>query len=220
MSDLPKTHYVTIPLEDGTLEGDLTIPQGATGIVLFAHGSGSSRLSPRNQFVAQTLNKAGFATLLFDLLTKQEEVIDNITAEYRFDIKLLTKRLIQSTDWVIENHETKNLSIGYFGSSTGAAAALLAGAQRPKKIKAIVSRGGRADLAERGLNNVQAPTLLIVGGHDYSVIQMNEFALDKLTCLKKLLIIPGATHLFEEPGKLEEISAAATEWFKKFFTNE
>lgn len=216
MSDLPKTHYVTIPLEDGTLEGDLTIPQRATGIVLFAHGSGSSRLSPRNQFVAQTLNKAGLATLLFDLLTRQEEVIDNITAEYRFDIELLTNRLIQSTDWAVENHETKNLNIGYFGSSTGAAAALLAGAQRPKKIKAIVSRGGRADLAERGLKNVQAPTLLIVGGHDYTVIQMNEFALDKLTCIKELLIIPGATHLFEEPGKLEEVSLAATEWFKKY----
>lgn len=206
--------HVHIPLEEGALEGDLMIPENAKGIVLFAHGSGSSRMSPRNQFVARFLNEAGLATLLFDLLTKKEELIDNITAEYRFDIELLTTRLIRATDWVVEDPETKALNIGYFGASTGAAAALLAAVQRPKVIKAVVSRGGRPDLAEQGLKNVRAPTLLIVGGRDYTVIQMNEFALEKLTCKKELRIIPGATHLFEEPGTLEETAEAAKDWFK------
>ncbi len=216
MPHLSKTHNVSIPLEDGTLAGDLNIPKWATGIVLFAHGSGSSRMSPRNQYVAETLNKAGLATLLFDLLTKQEETIDIITAEYRFDIELLTKRLIEATDWISEGRETKRLNIGYFGASTGAAAALLAATQRPKTIKAIVSRGGRPDLAETGLKTVQAPTLLIVGGQDNSVIQMNEFAFEELNCVKKLLIIPGATHLFEEPGKLEEVAKVSAQWFERY----
>ncbi|OJW53343.1 MAG: hydrolase [Alphaproteobacteria bacterium 41-28] len=216
MSQAHETHEVLIPFEEGTLVGDLTIPRGATGIVLFAHGSGSSRISPRNQFVAQTLNKAGLATLLFDLLTKKEEMIDIMTAEYRFDIKLLTNRLIEASDWIEENQETKELNIGYFGASTGAAATLLAAALRPKAVKAVVSRGGRPDLAEGGLKNVQAPTLLIVGGQDGPVIQMNEVAFGELSCAKKLLIIPGATHLFEEPGKLEVVAKEATQWFQNY----
>jgi len=217
MTPLPETHSVRILIEKDTLEGILTFPKGATGLVLFVHGSGSSRMSSRNQFVAQTLNNAGIATLLFDLLTAKEELIDNVTAEFRFNIDLLTNRLIKTTDWVVGNNETKHLKIGYFGASTGAAAALLAAAQRPKIVKAIVSRGGRADLAERGLKDVYAPTLLIAGGKDYPVIQMNEFALEKLICEKKLLIIPGATHLFEEAGKLEEVAALAKGWFKEHF---
>ncbi len=205
---------VQIPLESDHLSGNLTIPKGAKGLILFAHGSGSSRLSPRNQYVAQVLNNAGFATLLFDLLTKEEESIDILTTEYRFNIGLLTHRLIHSTDWVSKNPKTRKLSIGYFGASTGAAAALLAAGHRPEIVKAIVSRGGRPDLAAPGLEQVRAPTLLIVGGKDYPVIQMNEYALEKLTCEKKLEIIPRATHLFEEPGKLEEAAELSKKWFK------
>ncbi|HUX79380.1 MAG TPA: dienelactone hydrolase family protein [Alphaproteobacteria bacterium] len=211
-----ETHSLMIPLESVTLEGDLHIPKWATGIVVFVHGSGSSRKSPRNQLVAQTLNRAGLATLLFDLLTMQEESIDFITAEYRFDIPLLTRRLIEVSDWLMECNETKGLNIGYFGASTGAAAALLAAAERSELIKAVVSRGGRADLAEKGLMHVQAPTLLIVGGQDDLVIQMNESAFEELICVKQLLIIPEATHLFDEPGKLEEVAKAATDWFQNY----
>lgn len=217
---MTKDQPVLMTLEEGAIEGNLTLPQGTKGIVLFAHGSGSSRLSPRNQFVARTLNQAGLGTLLFDLLTKKEEQVDIFTAEYRFDIDLLAKRLVHVTDWLIENPETKDLNIGYFGSSTGAAAALFAAAERPEDIKAIVSRGGRPDLAEKVLDAVQAPTLLIVGGYDDVVIQMNESAFEKLTCEKEILILPGATHLFEEPGKLEAVSEAATEWFRKHLLEE
>jgi len=215
-NDQPDETMVSIPIEGHTLEGNLTLPEGAKGIILFAHGSGSSRMSPRNQFVAQVLSKAGFATLLFDLLTQEEEQIDIITAELRFNIELLTTRLVHATDWITKNPDTKGLNIGYFGASTGAAAALSAAARRPQVVKAIVSRGGRPDLAEAGLRGVLAPTLLIVGGDDYAVIQMNESAFQKLTCQKELLIIPGATHLFEEPGKLEEVTAAAKVWFKNY----
>lgn len=207
---------LTIPLNGEYLEGNLTLPEKAKGLVLFAHGSGSSRLSPRNQYVAKYLNEAGFGTLLFDLLTRKEDAVDTLTAEYRFDIDLLTQRLIQGTDWVVKNEKCQGLNIGYFGASTGAAAALLAAAERPKDIKAVVSRGGRPDLAEKGLGEVQAPTLLIVGGRDYTVIEMNEFAYDKLTCKKHLQIIPGATHLFEEAGKLEEAADYAMKWFQKY----
>lgn len=210
-----QTHSVQISIGDKVLKGIITIPKGATALILFVHGSGSSRMSPRNQFVAQILNNAGIATLLFDLLTTQEESIDEITAEYRFDINLLTNRLISVTDWVAKKDETKHLNIGYFGASTGAAAALLAAAQRPKVIKAIVSRGGRPDLAGDALKDVQAPTLLIVGEQDYPVIQLNEFALEKLLCKKQILIISGATHLFEEVGKLEEMSEIAKDWFSE-----
>jgi dienelactone hydrolase len=216
MSHFLQPHNVHIPIENDVLEGTLAIPEGATALVLFVHGSGSSRMSPRNQFVAHILNKAGIATLLFDLLTQQEDIIDEITAEYRFDVNLLTNRLIKTTDWAIKDKETKKLNIGYFGASTGAAAALLAAAQRPKIVKAVVSRGGRPDLAESGLKDVQAPTLLIVGGKDYPVIQMNEYAFEHLLCKKKMLIIPGATHLFEESGKLEEISESAKNWFRDY----
>jgi putative phosphoribosyl transferase len=207
--------YIQIPVDDYFLFGNFVIPQGAKGLILFVHGSGSSRLSPRNQHVAQILNEAGFATLLFDLLTEKEEQIDALTAQYHFDIGLLTQKLIHVTDWVSQNPQMKKLSIGYFGASTGAAAALLAAGNRPESIKAIVSRGGRPDLADPGLEKVHAPTLLIVGGNDYPVIDMNEYAYQRLTCPKKLVIVPGATHLFEEPGKLEEVAHLSSEWFKE-----
>ena len=204
---------VSIAIDGITLEGNLIIPKRACGIVLFVHGSGSSRFSPRNQFVAQVLNQAGLATLLFDLLTKEEEKIDMVTAELRFDIPLLADRLVKVTDWVTQNSKTKHLRIGYFGSSTGAAAALIVAAQRSKVIDAVVSRGGRPDLAKESLPQVAAPTLLIVGGNDLPVIAMNKEALALLPAQKKLAIVPGASHLFEESGKLEEVATLAAQWF-------
>lgn len=210
-----KCKSLQIPFENNKLEGSLCIPPGAKGIVLFAHGSGSSRLSQRNQFVAQALNKAGLATLLFDLLTIEEENIDLLTKELRFDIILLTNRLLTVTDWIADTPQTKGLNIGYFGASTGAAAALLAAGRRPKLVKAVVSRGGRPDLAEPELGNVQSPTLLIVGGKDFQVIKLNEYALQRLSCKKSLIIIPEATHLFEEPGTLEEVAEVSKKWLKE-----
>ncbi len=195
------------------LEGNIFIPKNAQGIVLFAHGSGSSRHSPRNKYVAEVLNKAGLATLLIDLLTQQEEKIDDQTAQLRFDIDFLAQRLIGATDWLLKNNETKNLNIGYFGASTGAAAALVAASQYTKVVKAVVSRGGRPDLAGPVLHKVQSPTLLVVGGNDYPVIDMNQEALDKLKTEKKMVIVPGATHLFEEPGTLEVVARLAADWF-------
>lgn len=195
-----------------SLEGMLNIPKSARGIVLFAHGSGSSRFSPRNNFVADVLNEAGLATLLIDLLSKQEDEI----YETRFDIDLLAKRLEIVVDWLGEQTETSGLSIGLFGSSTGAAAALEVAASKISKIKAVVSRGGRPDLAMAVLNKVKTPTLLIVGGNDFGVIELNEQAYQRLVCLKKMEIVPKATHLFEEPGCLEEVSRLAKEWFKKY----
>ncbi|MDE1813523.1 MAG: dienelactone hydrolase family protein [Thaumarchaeota archaeon] len=195
------------------LEGNIFIPKNAHGIVLFAHGSGSSRHSPRNKYVAEVLNKAGLATLLIDLLTQEEEEIDDQTAQLRFNIGFLAQRLIGATEWLLENNETKSLDIGYFGASTGAAAALVAAGQYPNIVKAIVSRGGRPDLAGPMLHKVQSPTLLIVGGNDYPVIVMNQEALDKLQTEKKMVIIPGATHLFEERGTLEEVARLAVDWF-------
>ncbi len=195
------------------LEGNIFIPKNARGLVLFAHGSGSSRHSPRNKYVAQVLNRAGLATLLIDLLTQQEEKIDDKTAHLRFDIDFLAQRLIGATDWLLENNETKSLNMGYFGASTGAAAALVAAAQYPKVVRAIVSRGGRPDLAGPVLHNVKSPTLLIVGGNDYPVIDMNQEAFDKLKTEKKMVIVPGATHLFEEPGTLEMVARLAVDWF-------
>ena len=207
-------HEVSIPVETTTLKGNLAIPPGATEIVLFAHGTGSSRHSPRNRFVAETLQGRGMATLLFDLLTRKEETVDVVTAEMRFDIPFLSDRLLGATRWAMRFPATKNLKIGYFGASTGAAAALVAAAQLPEVIAAVVSRGGRPDLAHHALADVKAPTLLIVGGEDEPVIGMNGYALDKLGCAeKKLLIIPGATHLFEEPGTLEEVASVAADWF-------
>ncbi|WP_292387517.1 dienelactone hydrolase family protein [Methanosarcina sp. UBA5] len=204
-----------------TLEGNLTIPEGAKGIVVFAHGSGSSRFSSRNRYVAQELQKEGLGTLLFDLLTAEEERIDMITAHLRFDIDLLAHRLVDVTTWLLSNPETKNLNIGYFGASTGAAAALIVAKEHSHVIKAVVSRGGRPDLAEKALPDVKAPTLLIVGGEDFQVIKMNQWALDRLTVeQKELKIVPGATHLFEEPGTLEEVANLAGEWFKKYLLEE
>jgi putative phosphoribosyl transferase len=209
--------------EQVTLSGNLCIPKNPNGLVLFAHGSGSSRHSPRNKYVAQILQDADIATLLIDLLTEEEEEIDLQTRHLRFDIGLLAQRLIGVTDWLKQgrqNFQTKDLSIGYFGASTGAAAALVSAAQRQKIVKAIVSRGGRPDLAgSESLSRVQAPTLLIVGGDDKPVIGMNEEAFKQLTDLededkkKKIVIVPGATHLFEEPGKLEEVAQLARDWF-------
>lgn len=211
------SNEVKIPINSVTLEGNLTIPEGAKGIVVFAHGSGSSRFSSRNRYVAQELQKEGLGTLLFDLLTAEEERIDMITAHLRFDIDLLANRLVSVTNWLFSNPETKNLNIGYFGASTGAAAALIAAKEHANVIKAVVSRGGRPDLAEKALPNVKAPTLLIVGGEDYQVIEMNEWALDRLKVeQKELKIVPGATHLFEEPGTLEQVANLAGEWFKKY----
>lgn len=198
------------------LEGDLEVPSGAAGIVLFAHGSGSSRLSPRNRFVAKELNGKGIATLLFDLLTQEEEIIDMQTADLRFNIELLTRRLVAATDWVLDNPMTSKLNIGYFGASTGAAAALAAAAERQDVVRAIVSRGGRPDLAGKRLAGVRCPTLLIVGGDDEEVIELNRKAAAELKCEKRLVIVPGATHLFEEKGKLEEVASHAIGWFLKY----
>jgi dienelactone hydrolase len=196
-----------------TLEGNLNLPDGALGVVLFAHGSGSSRHSPRNRYVAAVLQQAGLATLLVDLLTPEEEAVDLRTAHLRFDIELLAERLVGATDWLARQPETQNLRVGYFGASTGGGAALVAAAQRPERVDAVVSRGGRPDLAGAALPHVKAPTLLLVGGHDYPVIEMNRAALEQLRTEKCLEVVPGATHLFEEPGALEEVARLARDWF-------
>lgn len=193
------------------LEGVLAVPGGAPGIVLFAHGSGSSRLSPRNTYVARVLREGGVGTLLFDLLTRAE---DSVYAT-RFDIDLLTRRLVAATRWVAEQPETRELGVGYFGASTGAAAALMAAAELPDRIQAVVSRGGRPDMAMRVLERVRAPTLLIVGGHDEVVLDLNRQAHAALGATKELVIVPGATHLFEEPGTLEEVARLASAWFQR-----
>lgn len=198
------------------LEGDLVIPEKATAVIAFAHGSGSSRHSPRNQYVARVLQEGGLATLLFDLLTAEEERIDVRTAHLRFDIALLARRLSEATAWLKRDADTRDLLVGYFGASTGAAAALVAAAQRPKDVFAVVSRGGRPDLAGSSLPLVKASTLLIVGGEDEPVIGMNEDAFEQLQMEEKQLeIVPGATHLFEEPGTLEEVAILARDWFQK-----
>jgi putative phosphoribosyl transferase len=201
-----------------TLEGDLCIPADATGVVIFVHGSGSSRNSPRNRYVGQILRQVGLATLLFDLLTSDEELVDIRTGRYRFDIRLLANRLIGATAWVKQNPETRNLNVGYFGASTGAAAALLSAAEHPGDVAAVVSRGGRPDLARSALPYVKAPTLLIVGGRDLPVIAMNRNASNELRTEKKLVVIPNATHLFEEPGTLEEVARLASNWFVNYLT--
>ena len=204
---------VQIPAGRAVLSGNLTIPENAMALVLFAHGSGSSRHSPRNQSVARTLNRAGLGTLLFDLLTPEEEALDIYTREHRFDIGLLAERLVHATKWARQQEETRDQRIGYFGSSTGGAAALVAAAELPQDVSAVVSRGGRPDLAGDGLPKVQAPTLLIVGGNDDIVIELNEMARDQMRCEVRLEIIPGATHLFEEPGALEHVAKLASDWF-------
>jgi|SRR5882724_1986707 len=195
------------------LPGNLTIPENAVALVLFAHGSGSSRRSPRNQFVARTLNGAGLATLLFDLLTPEEEATDIRNREHRFNIGLLAERLVHATRWAKQKEQTRDLQVGYFGSSTGGGAALVAAAEIPQDAGAVVSRGGRPDLAGDALPNVQAPTLLIVGGNDDIVIELNEMARDRMRGEVKLEIVPGATHLFEEPGALEKVAKLAADWF-------
>ena len=204
---------VRIPAGPEILDGNLTIPEIATALVLFVHGSGSSRHSPRNQYVARTLNNAGLATLLFDLLTPEEELIDARTAEHRFNIALLAERLVYATKWATEREQTRELELGYFGSSTGGGAALVAAAKLPDAVGAVVSRGGRPDLAGEALPKVKAPTLLIVGGNDDVVIELNEKARAQMCCEVKLEIVPGATHLFEEPGTLEKVAQLASDWF-------
>jgi len=204
---------VQIATPRAELSGNLTIPENPVALVLFAHGSGSSRHSPRNQFVARTLNRAGLGTLLFDLLTPEEEALDIRTREHRFNINLLAERLVHATKWATQQEQTRDLRIGYFGSSTGGAAALVAAAKLPQDVGAVVSRGGRPDLAGDFLLKVQAPTLLIVGSNDDVVIELNERARDQTRCEVKLEIIPGATHLFEEPGALEKVAKLASDWF-------
>jgi pimeloyl-ACP methyl ester carboxylesterase len=200
------------------LEGNLTLPERAQGVVLFAHGSGSSRHSPRNRYVAKLLNEAKLATLEVDLLTLDEEAIDLKTARLRFDIALLAERLVGATDWLAQHPDARHLGVGYFGASTGAGAALVAAAERPDVVDAIVSRGGRPDLAGPALGRVRAPTLLIVGGNDVPVIELNRQTVAQLCCEKRLVIVPGATHLFEEPGALDEVARLAREWFERYFT--
>lgn len=205
---------VLVPAGPVTLEGNLGVPEGARGAVLFAHGSGSGRHSPRNRYVAEELQRAGLATLLIDLLTPEEEEEDLRTGELRFDIGLLAERLVGATGWLEQNPDTRQLWIGHFGASTGAAAALVAAARLPKSVAAIVSRGGRPDLAGRdSLSRVQAPTLLIIGGRDEPVIGMNRQAMEHLRSEKRMEIVPGATHLFEEPGALEAVARLAAGWF-------
>jgi putative phosphoribosyl transferase len=207
---------VLVTSESVTLRGLLGAPKASTGVVLFAHGSGSGRLSSRNNFVARSLQDAGLSTLLIDLLTEDEEREDAATGHLRFDIEFLANRLEAATDWLVNTAETRALKIGYFGASTGAAAALVAAANKPEHIDAVVSRGGRPDLAGAHLAKVKAPTLLIVGSRDVPVIPLNEDALAQLRCAKKLEIVPGASHLFEEPGTLEVVSRLAASWFTKY----
>ncbi len=210
------TKEIQVQVGGAKLGAYLHIPEKAKGIVLFAHGSGSSRRSTRNQFVAKFLQEANLATLLMDLLTPDEEKIDLVTQELRFDIPFLSDRLLGATEWITKEPKTHHLSIGYFGASTGAAAALIAAAEIGQKVKAVVSRGGRPDLAGNALPRVLSPTLLIVGGNDFGVMELNERALELLSCKKKLEIVPNATHLFEEPGTLEEVGRMATLWFSEY----
>jgi putative phosphoribosyl transferase len=198
-----------------TLEGNLSLPKGAAAIVLFAHGSGSSRHSPRNRYVARLLNEGKLATLLVDLLTSDEEAIDEQSGHLRFDIGLLAERLVAVTDWLTHDPNTRDLPVGYFGASTGAGAALVAAAERSNLVGAVVSRGGRPDLAGPALARVRAPTLLIVGGNDFQVIELNRAAFAQLHCEKQLVIVSGATHLFEEPGALDEVARLTREWFDR-----
>ncbi|HEY0550605.1 MAG TPA: dienelactone hydrolase family protein [Verrucomicrobiae bacterium] len=211
---------IEIPAGSVRLEGELSVPPDSKGLVLFAHGSGSSRHSPRNQFVAGVLQQAGIATLLFDLLTSAEEAEDEITGHLRFDISLLAQRLVHAARAMDADAEVRNLKIGFFGSSTGGGGALVAAAELGEKISAVVSRGGRPDLAGRALREVSAPTLLIVGGDDPVVLQMNEQALRALRCEKALRVVAGASHLFEEPGTLDTVAELAAEWFVKHLGKE
>lgn len=221
MSTAPhKARLVHVSTGPVTLEGDLAIPEGARGIVLFAHGSGSSRKSPRNRLVADDLHRGGLGTLLIDLLTPEEEQVDLRTRHLRFDIGMLAERLVGAIDWLGEPPETRTLRVGLFGASTGGGAALVAAAERPEPVGAIVSRGGRPDLAGEALPRVQAPTLLIVGGRDLPVLAMNRDAQAQMRCETRLEVVPGASHLFEEPGTLEEVARLAREWLVRHLTDE
>lgn len=208
---------IALTLDENDLGATLGMPQRPRGIVIFAHGSGSSRHSKRNRYVAGVLQEGGFATLLLDLLTEAEEQVDLRTRHLRFDIGLLAGRLMEAADWLQREPSTRGLPIGAFGASTGAAAALIAAAERPRAIRAVVSRGGRPDLAGAALPRVAAPTLLIVGGADHQVIELNREAFDELRCEKHVSIVPRATHLFEEPGALEEVARLARDWFQRHF---
>ena len=207
-----RTRAITITTDHTVLQGDLSLPEKPVGLVLFAHGSGSSRFSPRNRFVAKTLQLGELATVLLDLLDDREST----DRRKVFDIELLAGRLLAASDWLSHDEETASLLLGYFGASTGAGAALQAAALEPQAVAAVVSRGGRPDLADAYLPRVVAPTLLIVGGHDEPVIGMNEAALARLTCPKRIVVIPGATHLFEEPGTLEQVAGLALDWFRRY----
>ena len=207
---------VAIPAEGITLEGTLSIPGHARGVVLFAHGSGSSRFSPRNRAVAAVLHDHGFATLLLDLLTPEEERVDAYTAQLRFDVTMLARRVVAAVDWLAHAPDTTHLPLGCFGASTGAASALIAAVERPEVVTAVVSRGGRPDLAGPVLALVRAPTLLLVGGNDTPVIELNRRAMAQMRAEVRLEIVPGATHLFEEPGTLDVVAALAAAWFARF----
>jgi putative phosphoribosyl transferase len=204
---------VSIPGRDVLLQGTLGVPDGAVGIVLFAHGSGSSRFSRRNRFVARLLRNEKLGTLLLDLLSPEEEEIDEVTRHHRFDIQMLADRVVSAIDWIAAEPDTRALSLGLFGASTGAAAALVAAAEKPGRVTAVVSRGGRPDLAAEALARVEAPTLLIVGQRDEVVVDLNKSARDKMHAEVRLVIVPGATHLFEEPGALERVADLAGDWF-------
>ncbi len=210
--------YQKMALDDVALSADLRLPNNAVGLVVFVHGSGSSRSSPRNQSVAAYLSRRGLATLLFDLLTEPEQRLDNLTRELRFDIPLLSRRLVQVIDWIGRNAELQSLRIGLFGASTGAAAALLAAAERPEVIHAVVSRGGRTDLAEAALPRVKAPTLQVVGALDPVVLTLNDQSSQALQCEQRLEVVAGATHLFEEAGALEDVARLAGDWFEQYLT--
>ncbi len=216
MNRFAEERLVRIPAGQVELEGNLRLPDGARGVVLFAHGSGSSRHSPRNRFVARALGDAGLGTLLADLLTAQEEALDATTGDLRFDIDLLARRLVAITDWCTGSGEMQGRRLGYFGASTGAAAALAAAVERPDVVGAIVSRGGRPDLATAALPEVRAPTLLIVGGDDHLVLEWNRQALHRMRVEGRLSVVPGATHLFEEPGALEEVARLSADWFRRY----
>ena len=207
---------VRIDADGDMLNGDLSLPANAAGLIVFAHGSGSSRHSSRNRMVADALQRAPLATLILDLLTENEERVDMITAEFRFDIPLLARRVVSAVDWARAAQPTSALPIGLFGASTGAAAALIAAAERPEDVRAVVSRGGRPDLAEAALDGVLAPTLFIVGGRDEVVVQLNREAYARLRSEKHLDLVPGATHLFDEPGALDEVARVAREWFVRY----
>jgi putative phosphoribosyl transferase len=215
-SPISESELVTIPAGSVSLAGDLVIPSRASGVVLFAHGSGSGRHSPRNQFVAEELQTAGLATLLIDLLTTEEEAAERHTGHLRFDIGLLAERLIAATRWLDQQPATRSLGLGYFGASTGGGAALVAAAAAPTRVDAVVSRGGRPDLAGEALPGVRAPTLLIVGGHDPTVLGLNQSAMARMQADTRLEIVPGAGHLFEEPGALKAVARLAADWFVRY----